>query len=62
MHSLMLEKGIRLHHSLTEYIADWRSEESEEEDAGQEGPLMQQTEDDEHASREAADRLRLLPV
>ena len=62
LHSLMLEKGIRLHHSLTEYTADWRSEESEEEDAEQEGLEMQQTEDDKHASKEAADRLRLLPV
>lgn len=63
IHALMLEKGIRLHHPLSEYITDWQSEASENEgDVEHEDPGLMQTEDDKYASREADDRLRLLPM
>jgi hypothetical protein len=58
IHRLMLEKGIRLHKSLESAVAGWRSEASEDE--------MDQdaleTEDSLFAQRQAAERLRLMPV
>lgn len=58
IHRLMLEKGIRLHKSLETAVAGWQSEVSEEEvdmDA-------EETEDSLYAQKQAAERLRLMPV
>lgn len=58
MHRLMLEKGIRLHKSLESAVAGWQSEVSEDEvdlDAIE-------TEDSLYARKQAAERLRLMPV
>ena len=54
----MLEKGIRIHKSLETAVAGWQSEASEDEmdvDA-------LETEDSMYAQKQAAERLRLMPV
>lgn len=58
IHRLMLEKGIRLHGSLEGAVAGWQSEVSEDEmdiDA-------LETEDSLYAQRQAAERLKLMPL
>lgn len=58
IHRLMLEKGIRLYSSLEAAVAGWQSEVSQDEmdiDA-------LETEDSLYAQRQAAERLKLMPL
>lgn len=54
----MLEKGIRLHRSLEAAVGEWQSEVSEDE---MEMDALE-TEDSLYAQKQAAERLRLMPV